>query len=77
MSVVVEKQKAAREAIKRLSAEEVEFLRLIVAGESMTTIAAQLGLSAGQAAAARRSLMEKLGAGCTADAVREGIYAGL
>src|SRR3546814_16323430 len=77
MSAMIERQEAAREAVRRLSVEQVECLRLIVAGESQTTIASQLGLTTAQAFAARQSLMESLGANCTADAVREGIYAGL
>lgn len=73
---MIERQRTARKAIDRLTADEAECLRMIVAGESMKVIAARRRLSPAQAVAARRSLMEKLGANCTADAFCEGIYAG-
>ena len=60
-----------------LSAAELEFLRELVAGESQAKIAFRLKLAEPESLAVRRSLMHKLGATCTADAVRVGIYAGL
>lgn len=77
MSTMIERQEAARAAIGGLSVEQVACLRLIVAGESMATIAARLRLTPAQAHAAKHSVLAHLGARCTADAVREGIYAGL
>jgi FixJ family two-component response regulator len=56
---------------------EREFLRGIVAGQSVAAIAAQLHLDRSDAESLRQSLMDRLGASCTADMVRAGIYAGL
>lgn len=77
MSAIIAKQRAARKAIGRLRVDEFECLRLIVSGQSLTGIAAQLRLTTAQALAVKQSMMANLGANCTADAVREGIYAGL
>ena len=60
-----------------LTEDEYDVLTCLVAGESQRTIAFRLGKGEAYALAARASLMKKLGASCTADAVREGIYAGL
>lgn len=60
-----------------LTADEREVLTCLVAGESQRTIAVRLSMQEAEAWAVRKSLMEKLGASCTADAVREGICAGL
>ena len=60
-----------------LTEDEYEVLTCLVAGESQRTISLRLGKGEAHALAVRESLMKKLGAKCTADAVREGIYAGL
>lgn len=67
----------AREMVSSLSPVELEFLRCLVAGESQATIASRLQLGEAEALAVKQSVMSKLGTNCTADAVREGIYAGL
>ena len=66
-----------REVVASLSGIEREFLRRLVEGQSQSAIAAHLKLDEAEACSVKQSLMRKLGAGCTADAVREGIYAGL
>lgn len=65
------------EVLESLSAVEVECLRGVVAGGSPANIASRLNLGGAKADAVKNSLMRKLGAKCTADAVREGINAGL
>lgn len=67
----------AEEVVEVLSVVELEFLRNLVAGEGQAFIAAHLELPEAEALAVRLSLMSKLNATCTADAVRVGIYAGL
>lgn len=65
------------EVVASLSGTELEFLRGLVVGQSQSAIAADLNLEEIEASSVKQSLMRKLGANCTADAVREGIYAGL
>lgn len=65
------------EVIQTLSILEREFLRDLVAGNSQGIIASRLNLMEAEALGVRQTLMRKLGATCTADAVRIGIYAGL
>ena len=60
-----------------LTEDEYDVLTCLVAGESQRTITFRLGKGEAHALAVRESLMKKLGARCTADTVREGIYAGL
>jgi FixJ family two-component response regulator len=67
----------AQVLIGTLSQQELEFLRGIVAGEAQRAIAFRLDLNGAEAGAMKKSLMRKLKAGVTADAVRVGIYAGL
>lgn len=67
----------ARALAEGLSASELEFLRGIVAGESQSAIAQRLEVDGAGALTLKQSLMRKLGAEFTADAVRIGIYAGL
>ena len=67
----------ARSLVDLLTSDELEALRCMIAGESQKVIAFRLGMNEAAALAVRQSLMDKLGASCTADAVREGIYAGL
>lgn len=67
----------AQVLIRTLSQQELEFLRGIVAGEAQRAIASRLNISEAEAGAIMQSLMRKLGAKVTADAVRVGIYAGL
>lgn len=67
----------ARELVSGLSDTELKFLRKLANGHSQAEIARSLDLSSSEADAARASLMKKLGAAATADAVRIAIYAGL
>ena len=67
----------ARALVDRLTEDELEVLTCLVAGEAQRTIALRLGKDEADALEIRKSLMRKLGASCTADAVREGLYAGL
>jgi two-component system, LuxR family, response regulator FixJ len=62
--------------VDHLTVQEREVLTCLVAGESQKTIALRLGIDEDGARLVRKSLMHKLGAACTADAVREGICAG-
>lgn len=70
-------QARGQEVVASLSGIELEFLRGLVAGKSQSAIAAHLRLEETEASSVKQSVMRKLGANCTADAVREGIYAGL
>ena len=70
-------QARGQEVVASLSGLELEFLRGLVAGHSQSAIAAHLKLEETEAISVKQSLMGKLGANCTADGVREGIYAGL
>ena len=65
----------SRSLVQRLSPIELEVLRRIIAGEALATIAIHLKLGEGEARQHRESMMLKLGAKDTADAVRIGIYA--
>lgn len=68
---------ARARSLNEFTEEELEVLTCLVAGESQQTIALRLGTCEGRALEIRETLMRKLGATCTADAVREGIMAGL
>lgn len=59
-----------------LTKDEYEVLTCLVAGESLRTIALRVSKDEQAALAIRQALLAKLGARCTADAVREGIMAG-
>lgn len=59
-----------------LTEDEYETLRCLMVGESLRTIAVRLATDEQGALTIKRSLLLKLGARCTADAVREGIVAG-
>jgi FixJ family two-component response regulator len=63
--------------IRSLSLTELQMLRGMVAGESLSAIAFRLALDGPEAQKHRDSMMQKLGATSTADAVRIGIYAAL
>ena len=63
--------------VTTLSADELEALRGVVAGESTENTAQRLGISSRIAELHRRNMMDKLGAVRTCDAVRIGLYAGL
>ncbi len=63
----------APDPVRNLSAEELHFLRCLISGLSQTAIAYELGILEAHALQVRETLMAKLGARCTADAVREGI----
>jgi FixJ family two-component response regulator len=71
------KMARARSLIELLAQDEREVLTCLVVGESQQTIAPRLGKDEERALEIRESLMRKLGATCAADAVREGIMAGL
>ena len=62
-------------AIQTLSPMEREVLRRITAGDSLSAIAAHLEIGEGEARQHRSSMMRKLGAERTADAVRIGLLA--
>lgn len=67
----------AEALVGKLEADEVTMLRHITAGWSKADSAASLDLDPHQFVKQRASLLAKLNAGSTIDAVRVGIYAGL
>jgi DNA-binding CsgD family transcriptional regulator len=67
----------ARLLVQSLSPIEAQILRETVAGGTLSTIAPRLKLGTAEARRCRASMMRKLGAKATADAVRIGIYASL
>jgi FixJ family two-component response regulator len=72
----MDKKAPALAMAETLTAEESEFLRGLVAGDSRAAIASRMKLGQVEANAVRQRLMKKLGAEIAADAVRIGIYAG-
>lgn len=71
------RRRQAEHLVARLQDDEVAMLRHITAGWSSTDSAASLNLDPYQFEKRRASLLAKLNAGSTSDAVRVGIYAGL
>ena len=67
----------ARGLVESLDAAELLLLRCLVRGMSARTGASVLGISLDEVEVTRASMMRKLGAVATADAVRIGIFAGL
>ena len=76
MPVVGNRQEALR-LVATLSYQEKQILAGLVNGRSIRSIAASLSIAAHEADHAGHTLMEKLSARTTADAVRIGIYASL
>lgn len=66
-----------RRLVACLAPAERRILELLVGGEGPKGIAERLGIAEGTVSAHRRTLMVKLGAACTADAVRVAVYAEL
>ncbi|MGN3973651.1 LuxR C-terminal-related transcriptional regulator [Tsuneonella sp. SYSU-LHT278] len=67
----------AKALVDSLSHAELAFLRRLAEGHSRNAIADSLDLSTDEATGLRSSMMRKLGASVTADAVRIAIYARL
>lgn len=72
-----ERHQQAATAIERLTPREIEVLRGLVTGGSNKTIGRTLGISPRTVEIHRANLKLKLGASCTADLVRIGLYAGI
>lgn len=71
------RQRNAVEAIRCLTARELEVLRALLRGESNKSIGRALGISPRTAEIHRANIKRKLSAASTADLVRIGIYAGV
>ncbi len=67
----------ARGLVESLDAAELLLLRCLVRGMSSRSGASVLGVTLDEFEVTRASMMRKLGAVATADAVRIGIYAGV
>ena len=63
--------------MERLTAREIEVLRLLVLGDSTKGVADRLGISFKTAATHRASIMNKLGVHKSASLVREALRTGL
>ena len=66
---------AARHLVRTLDIDELQLLVALVRGMSARDVAAGTGLDAGEVESTRTTMMRKLGAARTADAVRIGILA--
>ncbi|MGX7927767.1 helix-turn-helix domain-containing protein [Tsuneonella sp. HG094] len=66
-----------RKLVAGLAPAERRILELLVGGEGPRGIAERLGIAEATVGAYRRTLLMKLGAACTADAVRVAVYAEL
>jgi DNA-binding NarL/FixJ family response regulator len=74
----VERSRAeAIQIVGRLDEAELELLALLVLGESTRSVATKLGTGPGEIEARQVSLMQKLSATTTAEAVRLGLLAGI
>ena len=71
------KEAVARTLVSALSAREREVLRELVLGAANKAIAATLGISSRTVEIHRASILRKLGAGSSSDAVRIGLLAGV
>ena len=68
---------AARRLVATLDATELQVLHCLVRGMSVRQTATMAGLDAEHIERVRATMMQKLSARTTADAVRNGIYAGI
>jgi FixJ family two-component response regulator len=66
----------AHRLVRSLATDECQVLAGIVAGNTLRTIASEMGISEPQAEAALAEILRKFAVRTTADLVRIGIYAG-